>query len=109
MSNGDLTLFISQEDSPITQRICISRMTMCLASLVWRVMLTVGGGFVEATKDEIPLVDDDHEALLTILRVAHLRFYEIHKSPSVTQLVNIATVCDKYDTVAIVARSLPNG
>lgn len=98
-SNGDLTLLISKEHRPATHRINVSRMSMCLASPVWRAMLT--GRFAEATKDEILLVDDDPEALLTVLRVAHLRFYEVPKFINLQQLLQIAMLCDKYDTVAI--------
>lgn len=57
---------------------------------------------------EMPLVDDDPEALLTVLRIAHHRTYEAPRALSLPQLVKIATVCDKCDTVAICRLHIDN-
>lgn len=97
--HGDLTLNVGKDDGTIECRYRVLKVAMCLASPVWRAMLT--GPSTESGKDEIPFVDDDPEALLLVLRVAHLRTYEIPHLPAWHEVVNVATICDKYDTVAI--------
>jgi hypothetical protein len=98
--HGDLTLNVGEDlNGEPTHRFRVSRHTMCMASPVWRAMLT--GQFIEATKNEIPFVDDDPEALLLVLRVAHLKVHEVSRSLTLPQLINVATICDKYDTVSI--------
>lgn len=70
-----------------------------MASPAWRAMLK--GPFKEASQNEVPLGDDDDPvALLTVLRIAHLRTYEVSRNLNLQQLLNIATFCDKYDSVA---------
>lgn len=59
------------------------------------------GPFKEASQNEVSLGDDDDpEALLTVLWVAHFKGHEIAQRINLAQLFNIATICDKYDTVA---------
>lgn len=97
----DLTLNIKTDNGPTICRYRVAKPIMCIASPVWRAMLT--GKFMEASVQnrEIPFVDDDPEALLTVLRIAHHRTHEVTKVLELGQLVSIATVCDKYDTVAM--------
>ncbi|KAE9992667.1 hypothetical protein Vi05172_g11935 [Venturia inaequalis] len=96
-----ITLHVKRENGPIICRCKVSKLIMCIASPVWRAML--GGRFMEGNVQnrEIPLIDDDPEALLTVLRIAHHRTYEVPTGLTLLQLVNIATICDKYDTVAM--------
>jgi hypothetical protein len=97
--DGDLTLIVGPDGKPPVHRFRVSKSTLCLASPVWRAMLT--GRFVEAGQDEIPLIDDDFAALLIVLYIAHLKVHKVPKTLPMYQLVQVATVCDKYDTVAI--------
>ncbi|KAE9962923.1 hypothetical protein EG328_011923 [Venturia inaequalis] len=91
--DSDLTLVVGEH------RFRVSRNTLCMASPVWGAMLK--GPFKEASQNEITLSDDDDpEALLTVLRIAHLKTYEVSRSLDLHQLVKMATICDKYDTVA---------
>ncbi|QDS73117.1 hypothetical protein FKW77_001062 [Venturia effusa] len=92
-SISDLTLIVEEH------RFRVSRNTLCMASPVWRAMLK--GPFRESTQKEITLSDDEPQALLTVLRIVYLRTYEISREMSLSQLVSIATICDKYDTVAV--------
>ena len=60
--------------------------------------------WAESTANEISFPDDDAEAMLIVLRIAHLRFQElpgIHGLPFET-LFNLAVTCDKYDTIKLV-------
>jgi hypothetical protein len=61
----------------------------------------LSGEFIETRLGEIPFADDDPQALLLVLRIAHLRFHEIPQQISDEKFVEVATICDKYDTVAI--------
>ncbi|KAE9961194.1 hypothetical protein BLS_003306 [Venturia inaequalis] len=100
-ADDNITLLVKREDGPTICRYTVSRTVMCIVSPVWRAMLA--GRFKEANVQnrDIPLIDDDPEALLTVLRIAHHRSYEVPKALTLSQLVNIATICDKYDTVAM--------
>jgi hypothetical protein len=96
--NADLTLLVG--DTHHVHRFKISRNTLCMASSVFRAMLV--GKFLESQEDEVELEGDDPRALLTVLRIAHLRCSEVRRTFTYcTQLVDIATICDKYDLVAI--------
>lgn len=106
--NADLTLIVGEFSSSSFRhhRFKVSRNTLCMASSVFRAMLS--GNFIEAQKDEIELEDDDPDALLIILRIVHLRFSEVKRSfEHQSQLVNVAVVCDKYDLVAVCRPFVP--
>jgi hypothetical protein len=97
-NNGDLVLLVGEDLGPV-YRFRVSRNTLCMASPVWRAMLS--GEFIESKLNEIPFADDEPEALLLVLRIAHLRFHEIPQQLPDEKLVEVATICDKYDTVAV--------
>jgi hypothetical protein len=46
--------------------------------------------------------EDDADALLLILRIAHLDFISVKKRLSVEELYNLAILCDKYDCVHLI-------
>ncbi|TID22680.1 V-type proton ATPase subunit D [Venturia nashicola] len=96
--DADLMLVVG-EDHGQAHRYKVSRHTLCMASPVFKAMLT--GNFSEAVKDEIVLEDDDPGALLLVLRIAHLKHSEVRRTLSLPDLVNVATICDKYDTAAV--------
>jgi hypothetical protein len=100
----DLTLLVGGELGPV-HKFKVSRSALCLASTVFCAMLR--GKFSEAKKVEIELEEDDPDALLIVLRIAHWKLSEVRRSLSKAQLVNVATICDKYDMVTICRPFVP--
>ncbi|KAH7359945.1 hypothetical protein BKA66DRAFT_223145 [Pyrenochaeta sp. MPI-SDFR-AT-0127] len=98
---GDAILVIGSESSS-QQSVVISKTAMSLASPVWKAMFERHWSEHEAT--EIPMLDDDIDAMLIVLRIAHLRFHEVPQKNglSIHGLLNLAVVCDKYDLVRLV-------
>ena len=93
---GDVVLLtIGEEKRPVAT----SRAVLTILSPVFKAMLT--GGFREAaaTTSEIPLPDDDPDALLLLLRIAHLKFKDLPDTLSFRDLYHLAVVCEKYDAV----------
>lgn len=105
-SSGGLRLLIKDKEQR-WMTLVVSSSAMCLASPVWRAMLDPKGHFKEAKEREVEFPEDDLDALLIILCIAHLRFRQLPESVTFRGLVNLAVVCDKYDTVAIVRKWLP--
>ena len=76
---------------------------MRLASPVWNKMLDPQGRFRESfANGEVQFVEDDANALLMILRIAHLQFREVPEVLSFHGMVKMAVICDKYDTTGLV-------
>ena len=102
--DGDLTLIVGEEK----QRVIVCRGTISGVCKAWNTMFT-NSKFSEATAPEVEMPDDDPEAMLIILKIAHLKFDQLPgKKMSLDELHNLATVCDKYDTVAVIRPFLPN-
>ncbi len=82
--------------------VAASRTVLTILSPVFKAMLA--GGFREAgaTISQIPLPDDDPDALLLLLRIAHLKFKDLPDTLSFRALYKLAVVCDKYDAVGAV-------
>ena len=95
-------------DLPIVyqQTLLVSSAVMRIASPVWRTMFDPQGHFMESqrssTPGEIDFPEDDPDALLCVLRIAHLQFRKIPETLDYAELLDLAIICDKYDTVAIV-------
>ena len=90
----------------LTKTFLVSSAVMCLASKVWRAMLHSGSRFTEAqiladTCKQAHFYDDDPEALLILLSIAHLAFRKVPVHMEWSLLLNMAVLCDKYDTVSI--------
>ncbi|KAF1951019.1 hypothetical protein CC80DRAFT_509154 [Byssothecium circinans] len=96
--NADVTLLLGEEEQPV--RVSIG--TLGTASPVWKAMFERHWSESEAA--EVAFPDDDVEAMLLVLRIAHLRFHEIPKKKGLSfgSLLNLAVVCDKYDVVHLV-------
>ena len=84
----------------------VSSVVMCLASSVWNAMFNPQGHFAEsqpsAGSREVNFAEDDPDALLLVLRIAHLQFKQVPTSLLYNQLLNVAIICDKYDVVGLV-------
>lgn len=116
---SDLTLVVGTEDEDgdaetgstgsvgSVQRVKVSSSVLRLASPVWKSMFNPSGHFLESTAKEVSFPDDDPTALLIVLRIAHLRFKEVPDKVSFKELVSVAVICDKYDTVSVVRPFLP--
>ena len=98
---GDVVLQIGPEEQP--QPVLVSKLAIALASPVWKAMFE-RQQWAESTADEIPFPEDDIEAMLIVLRIAHLRFQELpgKHGLSLQAMLNLAVVCDKYDLVKVV-------
>lgn len=97
--NGDVvTLIIGKSKLSVTT----SKTVLTILSPVFKAMLA--GGFREAgaTISKIPLPDDDPNALLLLLRIAHLKFKDLPNKLSFRELYRLAVVCDKYDAIGTV-------
>ncbi len=46
--------------------------------------------------------EDDADALLLLLRIAHLDFVSVKRKLSIGELYNLAILCDKYDCVHLI-------
>ena len=80
----------------------VSSAVMRIASPVWRTMFDPQGHFMESRRSLTDIPEDDPDALLCVLRIAHLQFRKIPGTLNYADLLNVAIICDKYDTVAIV-------
>lgn len=81
-----------------TQTFLVSSKVMCLASPVWRAMFDPQGPWAKrSSTGPFSLPEDDPDALLTILRIAHLHFSDLPDALVVYQhLLQLAVLCDKY-------------
>ncbi|KAK0516482.1 hypothetical protein JMJ35_001085 [Cladonia borealis] len=114
VDDGDLRIHVTRKkhlrtsDLPIVtqQTFLVSSAVMRIASPVWRIMFDPQGHFMESqrslTHGDVDFPEDDPDALLCILRIAHLQFRKIPETLDYAKLLNLAIICDKYDTVALV-------
>jgi hypothetical protein len=93
---GDITLVATSPTEP-ERHLRASCKTLCLASSVFKAMIGPDSSFSEKRSSRINLVDDNFDALLLVLRAAHLRSRLIPFNISAEKLFHIAVVCDKYD------------
>ena len=94
------------ESVPGIRTYVVSSVVLSLASPVWNAMFGPHGHFMEADTSagsrEIRLAEDDPEALLIILRIAHLQFRQLPTALDFKELLRLAIICDKYDVVGLV-------
>lgn len=98
--SGDITLLVGS--GKVQQPVLVSSPVLQIASPVWKAMC--GEHWKESEAHEIPLPDDDVEAMLIVLRIVHLKFHDLpeKKGMSFNTLYKLAIVCDKYDLVQVV-------
>jgi len=105
--DGDVILVLPSEATDRTVRFQVNSHSLCLASSVFRAMLSEDAPFKEGdalrSRDtssppiEITLGDDEPKALGVLLRIVHLQFNWVPKRLGDDQLYQVAIVCDKYD------------
>lgn len=66
-------------------------------------MLDPNKGWKESTSKSISFPEDAPDAFLTIMRIAHLKIGDVQPLEDFSDFVNIAILCDKYDTSALVS------
>lgn len=99
--SGDLFLIVNQAARQKTFR--VSSFAMCLASPVWRAMLSPSGNFKEAhpKNGEVSFPEDDPDAIFIVLSAVHYQFQNIPKILSSKDLLTLGLVCEKYDVAKL--------
>lgn len=94
---GDVRLTTSTQDFIVSSKV------MCLASPVWRAMCDPQGLWAKQSSSSssstanVNLPEDDPDALLILLRIAHLQFSDLPDALVVYRhLLQLAVLCDKY-------------
>jgi hypothetical protein len=119
--SGDTRLLVSSPEGDITAS--VSSHAMSLASPVWKKFISPpwrpsqavktakstisaekGAGIGSGLEPDEPLDfrEDDADALLVLLRIAHLDFVSVKKKMTISELYNVAILCDKYDCVHLI-------
>ncbi|KAI9769222.1 MAG: hypothetical protein M1840_004351 [Geoglossum simile] len=97
--DGDRELAVAYSDKCDT--FIVSSTAMSLASPVWnKIMNPPFGGETDRGK-RISFTDDNAEALLVLLYIAHLRFIQVPPKVTFSTLFNILVLCDQYDCIDI--------
>ena len=102
---GDRKIIAGSEEKP--EIFLVSSQAMSLTSRQWRAMFAADSPFATAPSSpnsvvEIPMPDDDANALRVLLSVIHLKFGLLPKLLAYDDLVKLAIVCDKYDVAEVV-------
>lgn len=71
---------------------------MRLVSSVWDVMLDPTKPYVESGSNEVLFEEDDPNAFSVLLHISHFQFKRLPQSLELEQLLQLAILCDKYDT-----------
>ncbi|KAN0096845.1 hypothetical protein V8E51_015650 [Hyaloscypha variabilis] len=111
--NGDVRIIVTHEGERIVGK--VSSHAMALVSPVWENFIynprktsskdTLPNAATTASNshkdlrtpaEEVDFSEDDSEALLTLLRIAHLQFSSISPAMHYEQLLNLAVLCNQY-------------
>lgn len=98
---SDLTLNVGDPSQKV-YHIHVNAQTMRMMSPVWSTMLDPAKGWKESSSNTLDLDDDDPDALLVLLQIAHLKFKDIKRVTHVDELFQLAILCDKYDVTALI-------
>ncbi|OCK85709.1 hypothetical protein K432DRAFT_413101 [Lepidopterella palustris CBS 459.81] len=106
---GDLILVVGSAEANNGPRcFLVSTDALRRVSRVWRSMLNHSSGwFAKTSTKQVTSLNDDPDSLLIVLNVAHIRFKELPSALGFAQIVQLALVCDAYDTVQVVRPFLP--
>ncbi|KAF2655965.1 hypothetical protein K491DRAFT_715812 [Lophiostoma macrostomum CBS 122681] len=97
---ADLTLIIGEEE----QEVDVLKAAMQAASPVWRAMFKPE--WAESKQERISFEEDDSKAMPIVLRIAHHKPESLPKNMPWDELLELAVICGKYDTIHIVRRHL---
>ncbi|KAL7269957.1 hypothetical protein RUND412_007345 [Rhizina undulata] len=113
--SGDMCITVTYDNEICTGT--VSSHAMALASPVWKKFLFPHWSKFEENQEmeesekkdgrkspvqQLNFVKDDGEALLILLRIAHLKFKEVPVTLSYNHLLNLAILVDRYDCIGIV-------
>ncbi|TVY49041.1 hypothetical protein LOCC1_G001343 [Lachnellula occidentalis] len=113
--SADVDITVTYKGSILKGR--VSSHALCLASPAWHKFVYPPWSPIADQKEEtgpdlqgdskatiaaIDFKDDNGEALLLLLRVAHLKFADVPSKLSYEQFLNVAILCDEYDCVNLV-------
>jgi hypothetical protein len=101
----DLTLIVGTPKHPKGQKAFqINKGSFRNVSAVWSKMLN--GNWSESTQSEIEFPEDSCDAFLIVLRIAHFQMSKLPEQLSTEELVDLATLMDKYSLEDAVRVSL---
>lgn len=97
---GDLTLLLNKPGVTdifgIEQfKVLVSKDVMRLASPVWATMLQPGR-WSEASKNSLAMPEDDPDAMILVLHLAHMNYGQVPTSLYSKLLLKVAILTDKY-------------
>ncbi|KUJ06367.1 uncharacterized protein LY89DRAFT_410902 [Mollisia scopiformis] len=116
--NGDVTIQVNYYTKQITGKVV--SIAMAMASTVWKKFIfppwtqdqltSTGNGERDLPRpamtvlpvDKLDFREDDGDALLILLRIAHLQFKHVPSVVTLDFLYNIAILCNLYDCVELV-------
>ena len=107
LDSGNLRLLITYSNDCIA--VGVSSHAMSLASPVWNKILHPPFSKLpsqEKGSDDsgpIDFSEDNGEALLLLLRIAHLQFNKVPSTLTFESILDVAILCDKYDCVGLVS------
>ena len=103
---GNATLIVGKPGSSQT-RLIVSRDAMRHASPVWNNMFTPEK-WSESSEQPVLMPDDNPEALLVIMQIAHLQFKQVPPAPGPNSLLQMGILCDKYNLFDLVSLFVPS-
>ncbi|KAG4438575.1 hypothetical protein IFR05_005950 [Cadophora sp. M221] len=93
---GDLRLKVTHNGQHIVGS--VSSQAMASACKVWKnFIFPPWAGQPELSVEELDFTEDNSEALLILLRIAHCDFANVPNTVSYTELLNLAVLCDQPD------------
>ncbi|KAF2097432.1 hypothetical protein NA57DRAFT_77690 [Rhizodiscina lignyota] len=102
---GNLFLLVGFQEDGSHVRMLVSKKAMSLASSKWAKMMKDNDKSDDTQFSffpDIAMPDDDVNALVVLLNIAHLKFDDVSFHLPFNTLVNVAVLCDKYNMVHLV-------
>lgn len=105
---GDTRFLITYEGASIEGLVCsrsVSRASPVLKKFIFPPWGPQDGSSQNDFQQQktIDCQEDDGEALLILLNIMHLKFQDVPATPSVEVLYQVASLCEQYQCVSIVA------
>jgi hypothetical protein len=91
--NGNLVLILTNDEG--VHRFIVRSTVLIQSSKYWESLLT--GAFMEGGQNQINIHDDPRQALNLMLQCIHGAFDAFPPGTTYTELIDLATLCDKYD------------
>jgi hypothetical protein len=95
---GDFTVVLGNDKEGQVE-VLVASQALCMSSPTWE--KTCSNGCKETTQRRAIFDHDDPDVMLLLLHVAHLKFAHVPTEMSHEELIEIAKVCDKYDSAML--------